>query len=912
MIRWAAGVLVLTLAVVGLHYLPGISMMHWRAEASQTQTADVLTDVRKAVLANGLTVLLKPVHSAPVVTVQVWYPVGSRNERPGITGISHQLEHLLFKGTRSRPIQFGRLFNALGSDSNAFTSYDVTAYYGVVGKDKLEALLELEADRMVNALVNEEALQSERTVVLSELDGNNNNPGTRLYRRVMAAAYPNSPYGWMVIGNREDVERFTVADLQQHYRTFYRPDRATLVVVGDVDVEQTLTRIKDIFGQIKLPPAPEPPEYRGNQAVGYPQEPIVVREPGSNPFLQMVFPNLPTLTDPDTAAIDVLDTVLTGGRSSRLYQALVQTGIASNVSGNASTMKTTGWYFFSATPAPGKSLDEVRQGILTEVKRVQEGGITLEELNDAKSQIRANYILSNRNIRGQGFQLGYNQAVAGDYRFSEKYLQLLAQVTVKDVQRVAQRYFQKPIVGYFEPTVVTAGGGGGAPSIQHSGYAPSTPVDPKEVRRYLPAGAFQRSPVTDPRLPEKFILDNGLTFLLLTDRSSPSVTIAGNIRAGTGLDPEEKAGLASLVAQNLRNGTRTADALTLARELERRGASLSFSAAREGVSISGVALREDAPVLLKQLAEVLQKATFPERELELSRQRNLVNLKAELDSPSSLARRTFQQLLYPPGHPFHPMRTAETLAAITRSDVLNFYQQYYRPERTTIVMVGDFDLEATKRQLQMLFREWERGQAADKTELPAVPYPQQLTYKTIPLAGKTQAVTILGHPGIRRTDPRYHPALLLNQVLGGDTLSSRLGTEIRDRQGLTYGIYSQFQAGQKGGTFIVQMQTNPQDVERAIGSTLTLLRQVQREGITASELEAAKNTLINNFPVDLADPSGLAQVILTDEIYGLPRGDFYQFPQRLQNISLAQVNEVARTLLQPDQLLIVTVTPPSP
>ncbi len=908
-------VLVITLAVVSLYCLPGFSMTHYR-EASPlqqaTSSAEVLTDVSKTVLANGLTVLIKPVHSAPVVTVQVWYPVGSRNERPGITGISHQLEHLLFKGTRSRPIQFGRLFSALGSDSNAFTSYDVTAYYGVVGKDKLEALLELEADRMVNALVNEESLQSERTVVLSELDGNNNNPATRLYRRVMAAAYPNSPYGWTVIGNREDVERFTVADLQQHYRTFYRPDRATLVVVGDVDVDKTLAKIKSTFGQIKLPPASEPAEYRGNNPAAYPQQPIVLREPGSNPFLQMVFPNLPTLTDADTPAIDVLDTVLTGGKSSRLYQALVRTGIASNVSGNASSMKTTGWYFFSATPTQDKSLDELRDAILAEIKRVQGQGISLEELQDAKSQIRANYILSNRNIRGQGFQLGYNQAVAGDYRFSEKYLQRLAQVTAEDVQRVAQKYFQQPIVGYFEPTVVTATGGSGAPAIQHSGYAPSTPVDPREVKKYLPASAFQRSTISNPQLPEKFTLDNGLTFLLLTDRSSPSITIAGNIRAGTGLDPEEKAGLASLVAQNLRNGTTTADAFTLARELERRGASLSFSANREGVSISGVALREDAPILLKQLAEVLQRANFPERELELSRQRNLVNLKAELDSPGSLARRTFQQLLYPPGHPFHPMRTTESLQAITRSDVLNFYQQYYQPQRTTIVLVGDFDKEATKRQLQMLFREWERGNTAETMDLPAVPYPQQLTYKTVNLAGKTQAVTVLGHPGIRRTDPRYYTALLLNQVLGGDTLSSRLGTEIRDRQGLTYGIYSQFQAGQLGGTFLVQMQTNPQDVERAIGSTLTLLRQVQREGITASELEAAKNTLINNFPVDLADPSGLAQVILTDQIYGLPLGDFYQFPQRLQSISLAQVNEVARTLLQPDRLLIVTVTPPSP
>lgn len=233
MLTFIARMLVITLAVVILQS-ESFTMNHWldRAEAAPHQGTELVAGVSQTRLDNGLTVLIKPVNTSPVVTVQVWYPVGSRNERPGITGISHQLEHLLFKGTKNRPIQFGRLFSALGSESNAFTSYDVTAYYGVVGKDKMDALLELEADRMVNALVDEKALQSERTVVLSELDGNENNPGTRLYRRVMAAGYPNSPYGWSVIGNRRDVENFTAQDIQQYYRTFYRPDRATVVVVG--------------------------------------------------------------------------------------------------------------------------------------------------------------------------------------------------------------------------------------------------------------------------------------------------------------------------------------------------------------------------------------------------------------------------------------------------------------------------------------------------------------------------------------------------------------------------------------------------------------------------------------------------------------------------------------------------------
>ena len=175
-------------------------------------------NVVKTILENGLTVLTKEVNTAPVVTVQVWYRVGSQNEQMGITGISHQLEHLMFKGTKARPIQFGRLFSALGSDSNAFTSYDMTAYFGTTGSDKLDAMLRLEADRMVNTVAGEKELKSERTVVLSELDGGNNSPGTRLYRQVMLAAYPNSSYGWPVIGYRPDVENYTVEDIQNYYQ----------------------------------------------------------------------------------------------------------------------------------------------------------------------------------------------------------------------------------------------------------------------------------------------------------------------------------------------------------------------------------------------------------------------------------------------------------------------------------------------------------------------------------------------------------------------------------------------------------------------------------------------------------------------------------------------------------------------
>ncbi len=885
---------------------------------SVAQAASLTDGVVQTVLENGLTVLSKEVKTAPVVTVQVWYRVGSRNERPGITGISHMVEHLMFKGTQTRPVQFGRLFSALGSSSNAFTSYDMTAYYGTVGNDKLAALLELEADRMANARMGAEELQSERTVVLSELDGGNNNPGTRLYRQVMQAAFPKSSYGWMVIGDRRDVENYTVADVQAYYRQFYRPDNATLVVVGNFKTAELLSEVRRLFGGIARPGTPLPSvEPLAQPLVATPiSQPITLKEPGSVPFLQAVYPTLPAVTHPDIPALDLLENILSGGRSSRLYQSLVERGLATNVSAGASGMMGLGWFSFSGTPAQGKSLAELDRLIVAQVERLQSGGVTGDELARAQRNVRTSFIISNRDMVSQANQIAYLQTVTGDYRFGDRYLAAIAKVTPADIQRVARQYLdpQRRVVGFFMPTVVTAQAGQNITGdTRTSEVRPSEPVNPAEVAQYLPPSALSLNPpAVEPVQPERFVLPNGLTTLLLVDRSSPTVAIAGNIDAGSGFDTAEKAGLASLTAQNLRNGTRRQTALELAQTLENRGASLGFGAGRESVGISALSLREDAPIVLNQLAEVLQTATFPEDEFQRNRDRNLVSLKSELDSPNALARRIFQQELYPPGHPFHVMRTEASLRAIQRSDLATFYRRHYRPDTTTLVIMGDFDPATMKSQLRREFGAWQAQGTAPRLVYPAVSLPERLTRKQATLPGKTQAVTLMGHPSITRRDPRYFAALILNQVLGGDTLASRLGTELRDRQGLTYGVYSFFNAGRDHGSFNVQMQTSAADNAKAIEQALTLIRQVQTQGITAEEFAFAQKDLINSFPVGLADPDSIASAILRDELYGYPLGDFYNFPQRVRAVAQEEANRLAQELFRPDRLLVVSIKPDAP
>lgn len=869
--------------------------------------------VQKTVLDNGLTVLTKEVHTAPVVSVQVWYKVGSRNELKGENGISHQLEHLMFKGTSDRPVQFGRLFSALGSQFNAFTSYDETAYFGTVQRDKLEALLTLEADRMENALVGAEQLTSEKRVVISELQGYENSPSYRLDRAVMRAAFPNRAYGLPVGGTKADVEKFTVEQVRNYYQTYYSPDNATLVITGDFATEPVLKVVKEVYG--KLPKRPKTARFQQaiptSSASVANKTPIVLKQPGSAALLQAVYP-LPDIKHPDVPAIDVMDAILTGGRSSRLYQALVESGLASSVSGGAAELIEPGWYDISATAAPGQEVGKIAQVLQESLVKLQQQPVTLEELNRAKTALQASFVLGNQDITSQATQLGYNQTVAGDYRFIEKYLAAIAKVTPAQVQQVAKTYLNpaKQTIGFFEPTQPDGQPG---TSSSDSGrtvenFSPGKPVDPAELAKYLPP-ATSATDSSKQSLPEQFTLANGLRVLLLSDHSVPTVNLSGQIDAGSEFDGNQKAGLANLTAGNLTNGTQTKNALTIAKTLEDRGASLSFGASREGVSISGQGLSANLPILIETLADVVQHATFPKDQLELSRQRALTSLKVQLDDPNTLGRRVFQQAIYPENHPFHSFPTVESLKSITRDDLLRFYQEHYRPDTTTIALVGDFDPAKVKVLFNQVFGKWEATGKPPVINLPTVSFPQTSTRLNKVIPGKAEAVTYIGYNGISRKDPRFYAALILNQILGGDTLSSRLGTEVRDRLGLTYGIYSGFAAGVKPGPFLISMQTAPDDAPKAIASTIALLKQLREQGVTEAELNTAKRSITNSYPVELANPSDVSGIILNNAVFGLSPAEIREFPQRIQAVTMTQVQQAIEELIKPENLVIVTAGP---
>ena len=914
---------------------------------SSPPTASLAGTVRKTVLENGLTVLTKEVPTAPVVSVQIWYRVGSADESPGLNGISHQLEHLMFKGTKARPIQFGRLFNALGSDSNAFTSYDQTAYFNTAGREHLQTLLLLEADRLENLQFSQEDLAREKTVVISELEGDRNSPSSRLNDAVMRAAFPQHSYGLPIGGTPADVQRFTLEQIQQYYRDRYRPDNAVLIVVGDFETAPTLQFIEQAFGRIANPTAVETTEATGaiapssikassstktapslspvsssKQPIQTPAESqptIVLKEPGSTALLQAVYP-LPPANHADVPALQVLDYLLTGGRSARLHQALVETGLASDVWGYASNLQEAGWCKLVVTAAPGKSLEAISDAFEAAIANLRAEPPTAAELQRAKQQIAAGVILDHQDATSQAMLLGDGETTAGDYRFSDRYLAAVAQVTAADVQRVAQQYFtpKRAVVGWFQPTKsapVSAGANASHPGNAHGhgGRMSQSATDTANAIAYLPQVDSQVAATASRRtaLPTQLTLANGLRVLLLPDSSLPSVTLSGFIAAGNARDPQGKEGLADLTAESLMNGSQQRSALQLAQLLEDRGAELEFESIREGVLVEGDSLSTDFPLLLQVLAEVLQQATFPDDELDRSRQQAIAQLRIALDDPDYLAQRTLQQTLYPANHPFHPFPSEASLKAIRRQDLADFYRTHYRPQSTTLVVMGDFQLDQAKSLIQAQFGAWSAAESVPTIAAPPPVSPPQTTrqqYAALP--GKFQSVTYLGTPGISRQDPRYYAAYVLNHILGGDTLASRLGMQVRDRKGLTYGIYSYFNAGLTPGPFQIEMQTAPENVSTAIAETLTLLKQLRDRGVTEAEVAQAKRSITNYYPVSLADPQRQARHLLLNQIYGLDRDEIHQFPAKIAAVTQAEIEQVAQDFIDPNRFAIVTVGPP--
>jgi zinc protease len=863
-------------------------------------------------LANGLRVILRESHDAPVTSFWVWYRAGARNESPGITGVSHWVEHMQFKGTPS--LGKGEIFGEIsrnGGYNNAMTSNDWTAYYETLPADRVELAIRIEADRMSNSLFDREETESERTVILSEQQGAENNPSYLLYKEVVGTAFRAHPYGKMVIGFEHDLRSMTREDLYSYYRQAYVPNNAFVVAAGDFDADALMARIEAAFGTI---PSGEPmPPVRAIEPPQLGERRVTLRRPAPTSYLRVGF-RTPGSEHPDTAAILVADAILSGakgmgiagggpmGRSARLYRSLVSTGLARTASSDFDFNIDPYLLMIGVTALPGVDPDRIESALDAELDRLVSEPVSDDELARAVKQVKAQYVYSNEGVTNQAFWLGQMELV-GDYSRAASFIDEITAVTPEDVQRVARTYLTRDnrTVGWLLPE--SAGGGAVedveavAAAVRYWGInGPNAPVA---------ASTASRTPF------ERRLLSNGIVLLGQAQPDDPSVVFRMRVGAGSASDPRGQEGVAALTARSLPRGTSTRSFEEINELTDSLGASLSVDPSYIFTELRLRALREDSADIIELASDILRRPAFPDAEVEKVRAEILAAIKEQDDDTRTVADRKVRELLYPEGHPLHHrvLGDPDSIATLTLDDLRTFHANWFGPGNLTVAAVGGFDsLDEIAALLERSFGDW--SSAATRPDLDLeTSRPTRPGRSEVTISGKSQADVALGYPVVSRLDESYQAFDMANLILGRLGLMGRLGASVRDRQGLAYYAFSSVEPGREGSVWISRAGVDPQNIERAIQGVVDEVARLRAEPISADELADGKSYLTGVLPLALESNDGIASLLLSIEHFDLGLDYIDRYPGIIASITSEDTQSAARQNLYPDRLQVAVARP---
>lgn len=894
--------------------------------------------VREFALANGMKLLLVENHVAPVATLLVLYRVGSRNEAVGHTGATHMLEHMLFKGTptfnKERRTQVAATLQRVGADFNATTWYDRTNYFETVPSDALELAVHLEADRMRNSFIADEDRRSEMTVVRNELERGQNEPLMVLDEAVYATAFREHPYHHPTIGWRADVENVPTARLKEFYDTFYHPNNATVIVVGDFEEQRALELIQTYFGAVPASPSPIPEVYT-DEPRQQGERRLVVRRAGELPLVQIAFRTPAALGHEgvlsnaelarraaappeanDIFPLAVLSALLANGVTSRLYQSLVEPGLAVSVDARVDQFRDPGLFNVYATAAPGVEAAKVEEVIHAELRRASEE-LSDKEVEKAKRQIAAQVAYERDGTHNVAVQMSEAEAVA-DWRFYNSYARNVERVTTEEVRRAAALYFKEDArtVGHFIPKGDGSNGsnGNGSSNGSASSKRALRPHGFKFHHEPLAesfggGGASQSGAVGLASRVAREELSSGAALLVLENSSTPTVSVYGSLRAGSYFEPKDKPGLARITAEMLKRGTRRRGKLELAGALEQVGADVEFDADAFAVRVSARSLAQDFPALVSTLAEMLREPSFPEDELEKLKQQTVAAIREQQTDTRWRAYERLTQSLFDEENPFYTHageRLVESVGSITVEDVRGFYETFYGGRSLILSAAGDLRASEALRVMREAFEGFEGPERVDVEVRDPEPG-EGARREFVIVKDKASVDVMLGSAApLRRDASDYYAAVLANRALGESTLSSRLGLQVRDVEGLTYGIASRFRAPTlAAGPWYIAVSVNPSNVERAIDSALEVLRAYVEHGIRPEELDDEKSSAVGSFKVSLSTNGGLAAALWNAEFYRLGLDYVDRYPQLISAVTAEEVNAAIRKYFRPDHLTVI-------
>ncbi len=831
--------------------------------------------VTKVNLDNGMTVLVKEVPQVPVVALVAYIKVGSVNDPDSLAGMSHFLEHMLFKGTEKvGPGAMAREVESLGGYTNAATGYERTSHIVMVPSRHFHTGLELQADALMHSTLSSEELNTEAKVVLEEVNMSLDEPEDFVWYELLGLAFRQHGYARPILGYSETVSRIKRENMLHHYKNYYKPNNMVLAVVGDVDTEEAIAKAKEVYrgtrkGEVeRLEPEPEPAQ-KGFRFASYSGH-------LERTYLQLGF-HIPDELHADSYALEILSILLSRGRSSRLYQKVrEEKGLVSDIWTYCFSGGYPGLFIVGAT-LDSEYLEAAEVAILEELERLKTELVSREELKKARSKVEALYETRRETVQGQAYNIGYYETM-GDHRLADLYILSLYKVTEEDIRRVADKYLDLDncTLVFYRPEEETVPQAGMPAEEVHS-----------FLKTRLPEEAVAEAPVG--REAEKVILRNGITVLVKENPSVPLVSIGAYFRGGVRFEDKENNGITNFTQRVLVKGTDTRSQAELAEELESLGGSLSPVVQEDYFGLNLSILSRSLEGGLGILADLLKKPSFRNEEVEKEREEILREIRGRRDNLFRYTWDLFKTALFKV-HPYKRPLLGEkgSVSGLGRGDLVNWYRRWSSPDNLIISVVGDVDFDLVVDAIE----ESLAGLGARTVKTPQVPQevkPRQKTILTEQLE-KEQTHIILGFLGPRVADQDYYPFTVLDAVLGG--MRGRLWDHLREKRGLGYVVDSWLDSGVDPGSFAVYIGTSPDQEETAIEGILGELRRLKEEGVTEEELAGAKRYLIGIHDIRLQRNSSQVRSYAENEIFGLGYQAVEAFADYIESVTRDDVNRV--------------------
>jgi len=835
------------------------------------------TDAQKWVLPDGLTIIVKEDHSAPVASVQAWCATGSINEDERLgAGLSHILEHMLFKGTKTQSNSaIAQKIQDVGGYINAYTSFDRTVYWIDVPKAGVTTAIDVLSDAMMNSTLPPDEYLKEQEVIRREFAMGFDDPDRMTGQLLFATAYQRHPYRLPVIGQIEVYNQLTQEQVMQYYKSRYVPNNLTFVIVGDVDASQVRQQLTDFFKT--YPEKSLKPVYIPAEPPQIGQRDAHQEFPTELTRLSLAW-HVPEVTHPDVPALDLLSSILGEGRSSRLYRkGRDESGLAYGVSAFSYTPGDPGLLGVDATVEPAKR-DAVQQLMLQIIEEVKQAGVTADELVKAKKMSLSHHLGSLTTMRGQASDIGSNWLLTRNLNFSRDYLDAVQKVTLDDIKRVAVKYLTNDNL-----TVV---------SLNPKGSLAAK----ADVARPATAGEVQ-----------KIELSNGVRILVREDARLPLVAMTAVFRGGLLAETGQTNGITRLMAKMLLKGTKTRTGEQIANEIEAVGGMITSDAGNNSFSVGIDVTKPDLKLAVTILSDVLLNATMPEKAVVREKEVQIAGIKQEEEQLTTVARNIMRQALFH-DHPYalRANGAVQSVQRLTPKDLLEFRDRYVVGKNCVISVFGNVDAAEVKQLFEAALAGMKPGTLA-LSDAPK-PGPIAQTETVDARRDKAQAVLMVGYRGADVFSPDRHALELIDEA--SSDLGSRFFIRIREQMGLAYYVGASQVQGLVPGLFAFYLGTDPAKVEPVKTALLDEIAKLASDGLTTEELARAKKKLIGQQQIANQSNDTFGFQCALDELYGLGFNFHKSLEADIEKVTMEDIKRVASKYFRDQPYVLATVRPP--